>query len=254
VDQLDYFTNMQLRILVWLAGGLTAALAPLGAQTPPANKNDAQAQELLRRAAGQQQASPAKASPSTAAPVVTNTPVLSVGHPTRAELDRQYLDGRLTAKQFQKALAVWLQEEQKRSVTEAEKQRKEAVQRPQQTSKAPPAAVAAKAPLTRATSPRDGAATPVATPPPGPSSPSAEPTPQQARISEVEARIDQMLRQKEAREKAALTNAAAATNNVPAGPLTKRQRMDALLRQFVEGTLPEAEYNARRAKILAEPN
>ena len=63
-----------------------------------------------------------------------------------------------------------------------------------------------------------------------------------------------MLRQKEAREKAALTNATAATNNIPAGPQTKRQRMDALLRQFVEGTLPEAEYNARRAKMLAEPD
>src|SRR6185436_16902983 len=100
-------------------------------------------------------------------------------------------------------------------------------------------------------SPKDIATVPAsAANPSAPVPTTAGPTPQQAKISEVEARIDQMLQQKEAREKAALTNAVSATNNIPVGPQTKRQRMDALLRQFVEGTLPEAEYNAKRAKIL----
>ena len=248
---------MQLRILVWAVSGLAVMPAPLGAQTPAASKNDAQAQDLLRRAAGQQQANPIKVSPSIAAPAVTNTPIASVGHPTRAELDQQYLDGRLTAKQFQKALDAWLKEEIKRSAAGAEKKRNEASQRQQQASKPPPAATA-KTPPPRAASPKDSAATPAAVvnqPAVTSPAPPTEPTPQQTKISEVEARIDQMLRQKEAREKAALTNAAsAATNNIPAGPQTKRQRMDALLRQFIDGTLPEAEYNTRRAKILAEPN
>lgn len=79
-------------------------------------------------------------------------------------------------------------------------------------------------------------------------------TPQQEKISEVETRLDEMLRQKAEREKAALTNATNATNNVPATPQTKRQRLDALLKQLIDGKIPEAEYNEQRAKILAEPN
>ena len=251
---MDYSTNMQLRILVWIAGGLAVTLAPLGAQTSAVNKNDAQAQDLLRRAAAQQQSGPNKAAQPAKLPAVTNAP-LAVGHPTRAELDRQYLEGRLTAKQFQKALELWLQEEQKRPAMETEKRRKEEAQRSQQAGKAPPT-VATKAPTTRAASPKDIATAPAPTgiAPPATVAPPAQPTPQQAKISEVEARLDQMLRQKEAREKAALTNAATATNNIPVTPQTKRQRMDALLRQFVEGTLTEVEYNAKRARILAEPD
>jgi len=84
------------------------------------------------------------------------------------------------------------------------------------------------------------------------------PTPDEAarqkKISEVEARLDEMLRQKEAREKAALTNAASATNNVPAAPLTKRQRLDDLLKKMIDGKITSAEYSEKRAKIVAEPD
>ena len=84
------------------------------------------------------------------------------------------------------------------------------------------------------------------------------PTPDEAarqqKISEVETRLDEMLRQKEAREKAALTNAVSATNNVPAAPLTKRQRLDDLLKQMIDGKITGAEYSDRRAKIVAEPD
>jgi hypothetical protein len=75
----------------------------------------------------------------------------------------------------------------------------------------------------------------------------------QKRISEVEARLDEMLRQKEAREKAALTNAAA-TNQTSATPLTKRQRLDDLLRQMIDGKITAAEYSQRREKIIADPD
>lgn len=233
---------------------MAASLA--AAPAPAADKNDAQARELLRRAASQQSAEPPRTPPAGTGPAIANAPSLSVGHPTRAELDQQYLDGRLTAKQFQKALAAWLQEEQKRPAPETEKQRKEAAQRAQQTSKTQAAAAAKAQPQQRAAAPRSNASNPapVASLPPTAAPPTNQPTPQQAKISEVEARLDQMLRQKEAREQAALTNAAAVTNNVPAGPQTKRQRLDALLRRFIQGTLPEAEYNVSRAKILAEPD
>ncbi len=76
----------------------------------------------------------------------------------------------------------------------------------------------------------------------------------QQKISEVEARLDEILRQKEAREKAALTNAAASTNNIPTTPLTKRQRLDALLKQLIDGKISGAEYNEKRAKLIAEPD
>lgn len=75
----------------------------------------------------------------------------------------------------------------------------------------------------------------------------------QKKISEVEARLDEMLKQKEAREKAALTNDAT-TNNISATPQTKRQRLDALLKQMIDGKITGAEYNEKRAKIVAEPD
>ena len=83
------------------------------------------------------------------------------------------------------------------------------------------------------------------------------PTPDEAarqkKISEVEARLDEMLKQKDAREKAALTNDAT-TNNISATPQTKRQRLDALLKQMIDGKITGAEYNEKRAKIVAEPD
>src|SRR5206468_12220581 len=107
-----------------------------------------------------------------------------------------------------------------------------------------PVPATAKAPLNRPTASRDGATPAVAPPPPvaAPSAPAVESTPQQKNISEVEARIDEMLRLKAAREKAALSNATVATNNIPATPQTRRQRLDALLKQYLDGQLSEAQY------------
>jgi len=86
----------------------------------------------------------------------------------------------------------------------------------------------------------------------------AVPTPAEAarqqKISEVEARLDEMLRQKEAREKAALTNATPTKTATPATPQTKRQRLDALLKQMIDGKISGAEYTEKREKIVAEPD
>jgi hypothetical protein len=68
----------------------------------------------------------------------------------------------------------------------------------------------------------------------------------------VEARIDEMLRLKAQREKAALTNVVTVNTNLPATPQTRRQRLDAILKQNLDGTLSDADYQAQRAKILAE--
>ena len=79
-----------------------------------------------------------------------------------------------------------------------------------------------------------------------------QPTAEQKKISEVEARLDEMMRQKEARDKAA--QAAGSKTNAPSGPMTKRQKLDALLKDYIDGKIPEADYHTRRAKLVAEPD
>ena len=79
-------------------------------------------------------------------------------------------------------------------------------------------------------------------------------TPEQKKLAEVEARIDEMLRQKAERERTALTNSIAPANPVAKTPQTKRQRMDTLLKQMIDGKISEGDYAAQRNKILAEPD
>ena len=75
-------------------------------------------------------------------------------------------------------------------------------------------------------------------------------TNQQDKISDVEAKMDALIRAKAAREKATNTP----PRSVTAGPKTKRDRLNDLLRQYIEGKISETELNERRAKILAEPD
>lgn len=144
-----------------------------------------------------------------------------------AELERQFLNGKISARKYQKALAE-LENPSKPPATQA---------------KPKPAPTTASTP----TPPKPSSGPSVATPttPESPPQPAAN----QKRVSEVEAKIDDMIRQKEARESAAKTNAPPA----PAAPLTKRQRLDFLLRQVIDGKLSDAEYKKEREKILAEP-
>ncbi len=214
----------------WLAGGLLAALAQTPASPAKTNQTSPEAVELLRRVIAEQQKNPDRIIRLPASG--TNAPAAAT---TRAELERQYLAGQLTAKQYQKALEQFTKEEQKRAA-ELEKKRK----REAEASTPKPAPVTASKPA--------GEKTGAATVGPFRNAP-AEPTPEQKKVSEVEARIEEMMRQRAAREKAATT-----TNSAPAGPLTKRQRMDALLKEMIDGKITEAEYSARRGKLLAEPD
>jgi hypothetical protein len=138
-----------------------------------------------------------------------------------AELERQFLNGKLTARQYQKALA------------ELDQPSKPAAGQAASTSKPAPTTLPSPS-----TSP--GVAAPASPP---------QATAEQKRVSEVEARIDEMIRQKEARERAAKTNAPPA----PGVKLSKRERLDFLLRQVVEGKLSDEQYKKEREKILAEP-
>lgn len=228
-------TKLSALIIAGLAIGTVTASAQAPAAPKKTNAPNAEAMELLRRVIAEQQKNPDKI---IRIPASTNAlPVKA----TKADLERQYLAGRLSAKQYQKALDQLDKEEQKHAA-ELEKQRKREAQ---QAAKAAPAKkpAEAKAPVTAPAPPLLAA-----------TNAPAEQTLEQKKLSEVEARIDEMLRKKAEREKAAVNNAAAPTNSPAQTPKTKRQRMDALLKQMIDGKISEADYSAQRAKLLAEPD
>ena len=232
---------MKTKLSVLLITGLVIGTVTASAQAPAAplktNASNAEAMELLRRVIVEQQKNPDKI---IRIPASTNAlPV----KPTKADLERQYLAGQLTAKQYQKALDQWDKEEQKHAA-ELEKQRKREAQ---QAAKATP--VPAKKPVEAKT-----AATTPAPPLLAATNAPAEQTLEQKKLSEVEARIDEMLRKKAEREKAAVNGATPPTNSPAQTPQTKRQRMDELLKQMIDGKISEADYTAQRAKLLAQPD
>lgn len=228
-------TKLSALIIAGLAIGTVTASAQAPAAPKKTNAPNAEAMELLRRVIAEQQKNPDKI---IRIPASTNAlPVKA----TKADLERQYLAGQLSAKQYQKALDQLDKEEQKHAA-ELEKQRKREAQ---QAAKAAPAKkpAEAKAPVTAPAPPLLAA-----------TNAPAEQTLEQKKLSEVEARIDEMLRKKAEREKAAVNNAAAPTNSPAQTPKTKRQRMDALLKQMIDGKISDADYTAQRAKLLAEPD
>ena len=151
-----------------------------------------------------------------------------------AELERQFLNGKLSERKYKKALT----ELDNVSKPVAEPVAVQAAPQPKPALPAPPPPPPPKP------SPEKVVVSPA--PPTSPPQPAAN----HKSVSEVEARIDEMIRQKEARERAAKT-----TNAPPAAGVksTKRERLDFLLRQVVDGKLSDAEYKKEREKILAEP-
>ena len=232
---------MKTKLSALLIAGLVIGTVTASAQAPAApmktNAPNAEAMELLRRVIAEQQKNPDKI---IRIPASTNAlPV----KPTKADLERHYLAGQLSAKQYQKALDQLDKEEQKHAA-ELEKQRKREAQQAAKAAPAPPKKPAeVKAPVTAPAPPLLAATN---APP--------EQTLEQKKLTEVEVRIDEMLRKKAEREKAAVNNAAPTTNSPAQTPLTKRQRMDALLKQMIDGKISEADYTAQRARLLAEPD
>lgn len=257
-----------------MTGAWLLSLAVAGAQTavapPKTNDVRAEAMELLRRTIAEQQKHPNQI---IREPAAGTAAALPDPDGTRAALERQYLEGKLSAKKYQKALDRWAEDEKKR-IAEAEKRRVlEALQKEQaarearaaaaaqaaKTAAAAAAATAAAKPepkdAARSVSPPAASAPPLGIarlPDPGAAATPVDPA-QQKKISEVEARLDEMLRLKAQREKAALTNASGSAKPGPATPQTKRDQLDALLKQFVDGAITEPEYKEKRAKLLASP-
>ena len=183
---------------------------------------------------------PATALPTvTAPPVATSPPPAATAHATSlAELERLYLDGKITAKQFQKYLQ---QHEQEQAA---------AVKSPETTAAVRPGIPATPTPPPKTAPPRTTAPPPkrAAQPPP-----EAVPSPDQAAITEVEKKMDELIQAKAARDQKATNISNAATNTVAGPPKTQRQKLDDLLRMYIEGKVTEAEYKERREQILATP-
>ena len=172
--------------------------------------------------------------PAGAPPVTTGTN--AVRRPTLAEIERQYLDGKITAREFQRFLQTYRAPRSApppTAITNDVHARALAVLH---TTKPNPAA-----------NPQGPALTEPLPEPPG----TTNTTVSDAALQDVEGKIDELIRLKQAREQS--TNTTNTSTNAPAGPLTKRQRLDAALRLYIEGKLTDAEYKERREKILAEP-
>ena len=212
--------------------------------------------EVLRRAMAEQ---PGATEPAKR----TNRPAPVLKEPDFTEIEKQYLEGKISAKQFQNYLQDHKVAPAKAPVATSPENTTRPVERlRQETAKSKPADPVAVAKTNTIAPPAAIQTTaakvqaPPASPPaavPAPTAGKADPAGKSA-LSEVEAKMEELLRLKAVREKAALTNAMAATNGA-AKPTaqTKRQRLDELLKLYVEGKIPETEYRARRTKILAEP-
>ena len=232
------------------------AFAPALAQ--PARTNDAYTLDLLRRTLDEQQKNQGKVirTATNQPPAsVSAAPVAPTTTPGMAELERQYLAGKISSKQFQKAL----ERAQKSAPVKA-------VSAPAITPKVavkpafPPSIVLTEdnkpVPI-RAISPKAAAASgeKIAAPEPAIPTPPPVPNPNLKKLSDVDLQIDALMQRNRDREKAAAAAAATLPTSNPDGtPLSKRQRLNLLLRQVVEGKLTDAEYKAAREKIAAEPD
>jgi hypothetical protein len=172
--------------------------------------------------------------PGPQAPVAPGTN--AIRRPTLAEIERQYLDGKISARDFQKFLQTY-----------------RAQPRPAQ----PAAAALTNDVHARALAVLHNSKPNVAANPQGPALTEPLPDPAGATneanvavIQDVETKIDELIRLKQAREQP--TNTSATVTNIPAG-VTKRQRLDSALRLHIEGKLSDAEYKQLREKILLEP-
>jgi hypothetical protein len=195
---------------------------------------------------------PAKAQPATVPAKTQSMNASPKAQPTFAEIEQLYLQGKITARQFQQYLQGHNISVPPKGAASAETEALalEVLRRETAKANAEPAKTTAPA----------GTATlkPEATAPASRSQPATDkttPEPEQTALTEVEKKMDELLRLKAAREQAALTNAAAAaaTNSAAGAPKTKRQRLDELLKLHIDGKLSEAEYNEKRNKIIAEP-
>jgi len=204
---------------------LVLLVNPAHAQTPSPGSAEDEALRLLRQTIAEQTRNPEKIirSPTNEVPVAKPRAPRSPLDAAADELEQRYLAGKLSQREYEKSLA--------------------------RLRLSSPVTNSTGRTSTTATSPKASTGTPAPIQP-AIAAPAPQPTERQKKISEVESRLDDMIRSKEARERA-LTNK---TTTVPGQKLTKRERLDFLLLQVVQGKLSDEEYKKERERILAEPD
>jgi hypothetical protein len=166
----------------------------------------------------------------------------TVKQPTLAEMERRYLDGKITAREFQKFLQTHRPEpaapaKETGATNEVHARALEILRKTAPNTAANRQGPAITEPLPEPARPKEAKET--------------NETAKAAVLQDVESKLDELLRLKQAREQ---TNSTVTSTNAPAGPKTKRDRLDEALRLYIQGKLSDAEYKDRRAKILAEPD
>jgi len=172
------------------------------------------------------------AEPSTA-------PAQGVPTTSLEEAERLFLAGHMSARELQRSIARFHAERKEREAAERESRQEQAIL------------------VLRASE-----ADPAKNPPPGPAL-KAEQLPMleeevapptnvdEEDFIDIETRMDALLREKRERELQS-SNRVTAAREVPAKSMTKRRRLDAILRLYIEGELTEAQYKQQRAEIIAE--
>jgi len=155
--------------------------------------------------------------------------------PTFADVEQLYLKGKITAREFQKYLEDHKLDPAKLTNHETQSRAVEVLRKEVDKAEAGrPNSAAAKA-----------------------SSPAQETrTDEQSGLSDLDKKLDELLRLKAARETTIATNTASlrGTNAAAASaPKTKRQRLDDLLKLYIDGKIAEADYKEKRGKLIAEP-
>jgi len=237
-----------------LLGTTAVALALLGPSSSGAADGTNRAQQTLDSVIANKEKKAASGSGRT------DGVVLRLATP--AELERLYLEGKITAKEYQRRLADYKAQDAtlrgKDPQTGALEVLKKDAAKAKDTAKAKDAAAAKDAAKTKeaaaakakAAAAKEITKEPPKNPPPVTALPVPKPedAPEHKALTDAEKKFDQLLEKKAEREKG--VKAATPTPE----PKTKREKLDALLRQLVDGKLTEAEYEQKRAKLVAEPD
>ncbi len=221
-------------LLFILAGSFVLSAAPLRGQDRP--EDEQRALEILRQTVNhreQKNLELGRIENQIPPEAFTNGQIFAV-------MERRYLDGKITAKQFQRFLRETpVPVIRDPAIADTPEQEKALEVLRGQSSESPPGNP----------------------PPPVPQAPVSQPeviatetpaSPDQIDLSELEVRMDELLILKKARERAAETNLLIDPTD-PQLKMTRRDRLNQLLRQYIQGKLTEAQYEEKRVKVLALP-
>ena len=190
--------------------------------------------------------------PEPAPPAAASSPGLDISSLQFPEIEKLFLDGTISARQFQYSISR-MPADKEAKPTAHPKFPAPVKLAPEQETKA--------VEVLRQTTPD-----PAQNPPPGPAiKPEQLPvvlTPDQVQPEDsiekdffgIEQKMDELLALKKRREKS--EQEAILKPADPSAPQvrSKRERLDDLLRLFINGKIPQADYNAQRKAIIAEPD